>query len=101
MWNISVQNTTIDEVISILPFLKPKKQPSLIVAKVSADGHKEEMSHDGEENHGLMSAAEDLIRAVHAKDAHATVEALRSAFEIMELEPHDEAPHPEQEESES
>lgn len=37
-----------------------------------------------------MACAQDLINAVHAKDTKATAEALQSAFEILESQPHDE-----------
>ena len=39
---------------------------------------------------GLEAAAEELIKAVHARDAGMVVDALRNAFAIMESEPHEE-----------
>lgn len=41
----------------------------------------------------LEVIAGELIDAVHAKDAKATVEALRAAFQCMESEPHEESEH--------
>lgn len=40
----------------------------------------------------LQSAAEDLIAAVHSKDAGAVADALRNAFTMLESEPHEESP---------
>ena len=45
---------------------------------------------------GLEAAANDLIQAVHGKDAGAVVEALRNAFTILDSEPHEEGPHEEE-----
>lgn len=64
----------------MLPFLPQKRNQSIIM------GRKEEgkpMELPAEE-HPLMSAAEDLIHAVHSKDAHAVAEALDSAFQISD-----------------
>lgn len=41
---------------------------------------------DGAEYDMLQSASDDLIAAVHSKDAKATCEALRAAFEILQSE---------------
>jgi hypothetical protein len=52
---------------------------------------------DGEaEPDGLEVAAQDLCDAVHRRDYKAVAEAMRAAFELMEAEPHAEAPHPEE-----
>jgi len=48
---------------------------------------------EGDEDQGLMACAEDLIKAIHAKDTSATASALRAAFELCDSEPHDEGPH--------
>jgi hypothetical protein len=51
------------------------------------------MHEDGDGDHALIACAEDLIRAIHAKDAQSVADAFRAAFEVLESEPHDEAPH--------
>lgn len=80
----------------MLPFLKPKKVASVIVAnRQEEDGALESAGPADEMDPGLMAAAEDLIQAVHAKDAHATAMALQSAFDIADSMPHEEGPHEE------
>jgi hypothetical protein len=81
----------------MLPFLKARKVGSTAQTVSSADGHQERLGEEGETDVGLMSAAEDLIRAVHAKDAQAVADAMKAAFEIMEEMPHEEGPHIEEE----
>lgn len=78
-----------------LPFLKPKHVAGIIIQKRAADGQTppEEMPEDHEDQ-ALEAAAEDLIRAVHAKDGKSVAAAFRAAFDILESEPHEEAPHP-------
>ena len=44
------------------------------------DGSKDEMTEAGAPNPALMAAAEDLIKAVHAKDAAAVCSALEAAY---------------------
>lgn len=82
----------------MLPFLRPKSQVGVIVAQRKPDGEKEEKGMEGQEDSGLMSAAEDLIRAIHAKDSSAVAEALRAAFELCDAEPHYEGEHLDSEE---
>jgi hypothetical protein len=53
-------------------------------------GGKSSEGGDGEQEDPLMSAADDLISAVHSKDASGVMEALRSAFTMLESQPHDE-----------
>ena len=73
-----------------LPFMKPKHMVGVIMSTRKADGGKVETGNDGEEGQGLMACAEDLVRAIHAKDSKAVAQAFRAAFEILELEPHAE-----------
>jgi hypothetical protein len=40
-----------------------------------------------------MSAADDLISAVHMKDSKAVADALKAAFEICDSMPHEEGQH--------
>ena len=54
------------------------------MARRKPDGSTQVMHEEGEQDPALMAAAEDLISAVHSKDAKAVAEALKSAFDIME-----------------
>lgn len=76
--------------MSELPFLKHRKLATIIMAKRKPEGSMEMMGEEGEEHPQLMYAAEDLISAVHAKDAKAVAEALRAAFDMLDSE--DESP---------
>ena len=73
----------------MLPFLKVKKDSGvagLIMKNRSPDAPPEDKD-------SIDACAQDLISAVHAKDAKATAEALRSAFRILDSEPHEEGEH--------
>lgn len=74
-----------------LPFLKPKAVAGLIISHRKPDGGKVESHSEGEENQGLESCMEDLIRAIQAKDSKAAAQAFKDAFEVCESYPHDEA----------
>jgi hypothetical protein len=74
----------------MLPFLKPQKVASVILAARKPDGSIEIKGEEGEHEPGLIEAAHELINAVHGKDSNAVASALKAAFEIMESEPHDE-----------
>ncbi len=67
----------------MLPFLKPKQAGSILHQRYDNGGIVAE-EKEGEGHPGLMSAAEDLISAVHAKDAKAAMEAMKAHHEIME-----------------
>jgi hypothetical protein len=81
-----------------LPFLKPKAVAGVIIARRKPDGAQETEGMEDQPNEGLMMAAADLIRAVHAKDESAVADALQAAFELMEEQPHEEGPHVNEEE---
>ena len=68
----------------MLPFLQPKHVASVIIAKRTPDGGQEPISEEGEHAPELMQCAEDLIKAVHAKDAKAVAAAMQGAFDHME-----------------
>ncbi len=74
----------------MLPFLKPKTIAGLIISKRKPDGSVEEQHTQGEEDTGLDSCSEALIRAVHSKDARAVSSALKHAFELLELQAREE-----------
>lgn len=70
----------------MLPFLQPKKMASTLVIRHKPDGSNEPEGEEGEPNHALLSAAEDLISAIHSKDASAVASALKAAIEMQEGE---------------
>lgn len=78
-----------------IPYLQKKQIAGLIIKKRESDTlSPAENDSETEQDQGLESCAEHLIRAVHSKDAPGVAEALRAAFEVLESAPHDEAdPH--------
>jgi hypothetical protein len=73
----------------MLPFLKNTKEASV---SMPADVKKREPDDESDFD-ALETAGQDLIDAVHSKDARAVAAALRAAFEIADSEPHEEGPH--------
>lgn len=67
-----------------LPFLKPKNVAGLIMSTRKPDGGKEETGTEGSENEGLLASAEDLIRAIHSRDAKHVALALRAAIDCLD-----------------
>lgn len=63
-----------------------------MMAARKPDGSMEQEGEAKEPNHALLAAAEDLISAVHMKDASKVAEALDAAFEICDSSPHEEGP---------
>lgn len=53
-----------------------------MIAHTKPEGGIEVEGTEGEENHALLAAAEDLIRAVHSKDAKAVAAAMEACHEI-------------------
>ncbi len=76
-----------------LPFLQKKKIAGVIISHRKPDGAGIQESHTEGEDPALEACAEDIIRAIHDKDAKHLALALRSAFECLESEPHKEGPH--------
>jgi hypothetical protein len=76
----------------LLPFLKRNKE-------ASASTPMETILRDHDEDFDAMEAAgQDLIDAVHAKDAKLVAEVLKAVFELMES--HDEVAPPTNKENE-
>lgn len=73
----------------MLPFLRNKQEASASSPVESM----ERKPDDGAEYDSLESAAEELCLALEAKDYKGAAAALRSAFELMELSPHEEGDH--------
>lgn len=73
----------------MLPFLKHKQEGSM-----SEEDDPVKRTPDEESEYDMLeSAAEDLISGMHSKDVKAVCSALRSAFEMLDSEPHEEGPH--------
>jgi len=79
----------------MLPFLKHKQEGSVSDDDDSIKRKRDE-TNGSEEYDMLEAAAEDLIQAVHSKDVKSVCSALRAAFEMLEMEPHEEYPHEEE-----
>lgn len=79
--------------MSLPPFLKAKDQrvSGLIIEHRKPD----EKPEAEEQDYGIETCARDLLNAVEAKDIKGIAEALKSAFDILESQPHDEYPHDE------
>lgn len=74
----------------LLPFMKPKPQTGLIVSHRTPD---EPTGKEDNDDAGLESCAQDLIKAVHSKDIKAVASALKAAFDICDSQPHEEGEH--------
>lgn len=75
----------------MLPFLKKAKEaPAVgIIVKTRTPDEKPEQ----EEPSLQEDLAQDLIEAVHAKDAKSVVEAAKALFQSFDKEPHEEGEH--------
>lgn len=73
----------------MLPFLnnKDKSVAGLIIKNRSPDKLEENQDDPAA---GLKSCMTELIRAIHAKDVEAAVEAYKDLFELSEMSPHKE-----------
>lgn len=69
--------------VHLLPFLQPKKLASSIIAKRNEDGTSKPDEREDEHAPELMSAAEDMIRAVHSKDSDGVAAAMKRAHEHL------------------
>jgi hypothetical protein len=80
----------------MIPFLnKAKPQAGLLTVERKPDETKEENPDDG-----IEACAQDLTNAIHAHDIKAVAAALKSAFELLDSEPHSEGPHTNEPENE-
>jgi hypothetical protein len=75
----------------VLPFLKRKQTPATGLIVKSRSPEAEEPVEDKDAS--IKACAFDLIAAVHAKDVNAAASAIRSAFEILDSQPHEEGEH--------
>lgn len=73
----------------MLPFRKRQDE-----ASASAPVDKiERKPDDGAEFDSMEACAEDILQAMEKKDVKMLAAALRSAFEMLDMEPHVEGPH--------
>ncbi len=74
----------------MLPFLKQKQHQAPGIAMEIRKPDQE-----SSEDHAMLAAAKDIMDAISAGDHKRLAAAFRAAFEILELEPHDEVSHEE------
>jgi len=72
------------------PFDNKDKKVGVIVTESRSDRGRDR-------NIALETAAEELLRAIEKKDSTALASAFRNAFQLVELEPHEESEHMEME----
>jgi hypothetical protein len=84
----------------MLPFLKPKAAGAGGIMNVLRKPDGETEVEESMDDSGLEACATDLIRGVTAKDTGLIIDALRSAFQILDAEPHEEGEHVGEEEAE-
>lgn len=74
------------------------KQDAAVLVKTRP--HDESSDRESDPDESIKACARDLIDAVHAHDEGRAASALRSAFQILDAEPHEEGENtnePEQE----
>lgn len=76
---------------NLLPFLKKSKDAGA-AAPIESLERKPDEPKD-EDFDSLEVAAEDILSAMKANDAKALASALRAAFELLEMQPHQEVDH--------
>jgi hypothetical protein len=80
----------------LLPFLNKQNETGvagLIIKTRKPDEKPETNQEDEDKDAGMKACAQDLITAIHARDVSGVMEALKSAFEIADSEPHVEGKH--------
>ncbi len=77
----------------MLPWMKNKSIKSSGDVKMarSSDGLQPAEAPEESDTYGLDTCAQDLIDAVHSKDATRVAQVLKDAFDILESQPHSEA----------
>lgn len=78
----------------MLPFLKNRQQAGIsgVIMKTRAPDKQDESEQD-DPGASIHACAEELIRALHARDPKAVAAALKDAFDILDSQPHIEGPH--------
>jgi hypothetical protein len=75
----------------MLPFLKERHQGA--AASVETIERKPDEPEESDDYDSLVSAMEELHAALHIRDYQGAAEIFRSAFELLDSEPHQEGPH--------
>jgi hypothetical protein len=75
----------------MLPFVKDKKEGSVSAPVESIERKPDEDKED--EFDSLESAMSELHEALNAKNYKGAAQIFRSAFELLDSEPHKEGPH--------
>jgi hypothetical protein len=87
--------------VIVLPFLSKKRDTGLSQGVIIKNREPDKTEENQEDKDAPIKAcAQDLISAIHAHDVNGAAEAIRSAFEILEKQPHEEISHSEPNESE-
>lgn len=71
----------------MLPFLKPRKLGTVMMAKAHSDGDVESLGEEGEMHPGLVSAMDDFLSAHSQKDSTAMAKAMHSFHSICSSTP--------------
>lgn len=74
----------------MLPILKKLNEASV---SAPPETLRREPDKESEDYDGLKSCAQELIDAISAGDVESAAIALRSAFQLLDSEPHVEGPH--------
>lgn len=80
--------------VYILPFLKRKdSQIGGVIVKHRKPDETPQAEDQDDPSAAIHACAHDLMKALEAKDVAGIAEALHSAFEILDSQPHLEGPH--------
>lgn len=77
----------------MLPFLKPKRQDGVIVAQRKPNGNIDMDLDKNMDDESIDYCSQDLLDGINSKDIKKISSALKSAFEILDSQPHEEGPH--------
>ena len=72
----------------MLPFLKRTKEASASSSDPVLRKADDEAPFDS-----LFVAAQDMLAAIAKKDPHDLAAAIRAAFDLCDMQPHEEGPH--------
>lgn len=77
----------------MLPFLKPQRKQDGIATQVRASDYDKKAEGGDVGDEGLEAAMKDFCDAEERKDYKAMAAAFKAAFEMLELQPHEEVEH--------
>ena len=81
-----------------LPFLDKKRIAASLAMKMKegAPTMEESQEDQDEQVNAIEYCMEDLITAIHNKDAKAAAQAFKDCFDVLDSMPHEEGPHTEE-----